>query len=178
MLNTFKKFWSFCGIAINTACPKSGFGQFSKSSSGIWSFSVSHLPGFGHSRYQVIFRDLAILGKSSSGIWPFSVSHLLGSGQSQQVIFRNCWVGKNAVADFLHSYLKRDDENIDESGENAAQRLACHHPTWPVKNPGCLTSKSPEFNGRHLLWFAMPMNSSQNLKNYKFLIGFKLSLFK
>jgi hypothetical protein len=32
---------------------------------------------------------------------PFLVSHLLGLGQSRQVIFQNCWVGKNAVADFL-----------------------------------------------------------------------------
>ncbi len=41
-----------------------------------------------------------------------------------------------------NSYLKRDDENVDESGENAAQCLACHHPTWPVNNPGCHTVQS------------------------------------
>ncbi len=47
-----------------------------------------------------IHQDLAILGKSSSGICSFSVSHLLGLDQFWQVIFRNCWVGKNEVADF------------------------------------------------------------------------------
>ncbi len=60
-------------------------------------------------RLYLMLRGLA---NSKAGIWPFSVSHLPGFGHSRQVIFRNCWLGKNRWLFFRITYQRHDQPGL------------------------------------------------------------------